>query len=769
MEEMAISEGLIELLPDALIVIDQGGTIVLVNAQTERLFGYLRAELVGQPVETLVPEGARQEHREYWARYASDAQTRPMGADLGLLGRRKDGTEFPAEIALAVAEIPSGHLVTAVVRDVTERKAFEAALADARDAAEQATRAQQEFLANMSHEIRTPMNAVIGMTSLLLDTGLDVHQRDYVETVRSSGEHLLTIINDILDYSKLEAGKLHLEALPFVVRDWLQESLDLIIQQASGKGLEIAYDIDDDVPAVVVGDPGRLRQVLVNLLSNAVKFTHAGEVVVQVSLDRVQPTGEQQQGGVRLRFSVSDTGVGIEPERIEALFDPFTQADSTTTRVYGGTGLGLAICRQLVDRMGGEIAMESAPGRGTRATFTFLGRVGDAAVQAKPLGLAGQRMLIVDDNATNRRILELWGERHGMGCVSAESAAEALRILESDRGFGFAIVDLMMPGMDGAELGELLRARFPNLRLVLLSSAGPYTREVAARGTFDVVLSKPAQQEQLFAMMARLLSPAEPAQAQKPDAASVFDLSNDRRPLSVLVVEDNPVNQKVALHLLARFGFRADVAASGREALAALELRAYDVLFMDIQMPEMDGLEATRQIRSRWPERQIHIIAMTANVAPEDVRRCREAGMDDFLGKPILVAALSGVLRSALAEPVADAEARLVDVQVVAKLRGQLGDVAVRELVEMLLSDLQVAVPQLAGGCRDRDREMLKGTAHRLKGASRSLGAHALGELFDLLEREAAGAGWERLEELVTIAENQRSRTHVRLLAELPT
>ncbi len=759
-------EGLLVAAPDALLGVDDQGRIRLVNDQAERLFGYPREELLGQSVETLIPDRVRGTHPQHRLNYFRNPAVRPMGVGLDLIGLCKDGTEFPAEISLSAIDIEGGVMVTAAVRDITERKAFEEVVLHARDVAEQAALAQQEFLANMSHEIRTPMNAVIGLTSLLLDTTLDVNQRDYVETVRTSGEHLLTIINDILDYSKLEAGKLELEALPFAVRDWLRQSLDLIAQQANDKGLEIAGDIAPDVPEVVVGDPGRLRQVLLNLLSNAVKFTEVGEVVVRISVEEVQ------EDGVRLRVAVSDTGVGIEPARIEALFDQFTQADSTTTRVYGGTGLGLAICRQLVEQMGGTITMESTPGVGTTASFTFLG--GSSAVVAKsvPADLAGQRMLVVDDNTTNRRILQSWAARHDMGCVSAESAEEALGIVQHDQEFAFAVLDLMMPGMDGAELGALMRVRLPGARLILLSSAGVDAREVAARGTFEAVLSKPANQEQRFDLMSRLTKPDVLPERLVPSTTSAFDLPELSRSLSILVVEDNPVNQKVALHLLARFGFRADVAASGREALAALELRPYDLVFMDVQMPEMDGLEATRQIRSRWPERPVRIVAMTANVTAADVRRCSEAGMDAFLGKPIDLKALADVLRgegqATAAASGVPAQRSLIDIHVVARLREQIGDEAVAELVASLLADLQEALPQLAEGCQDRDREVLATTAHRLKSAARSLGADALGDLFDLLEREADASGWTRLEELVTAAEDQRGHTHDLLLAELP-
>ncbi len=753
-------QGLLEAAPDAMLGVDSDGLIQLVNTQAERLFGYRREELINRPIETLVPERARRAHPAHRRGYFENPEVRPMGAGIDLSGRRKDGTEFPAEISLSSIESEDGVLVTAAVRDATERKAFEAVVARARDIAEQAAKSRQEFLANMSHEIRTPMNAVIGMTSLLLDTSLDSQQRDYVETVRTSGEHLLTIINDILDYAKIDAGKLMLEELPFGVRDWLQESIELVALQAHDKGLEMLYDVDPDVPGVLVGDPSRLRQVLVNLLSNAVKFTEHGEVAVRVFLDRLE------HDGVWVRIVVRDTGVGIAEDRIEALFDPFTQADSTTTRLYGGTGLGLAISRRLAIDMGGSIKLESAPGAGTTVTFAFRGVLGEAFATTPPTDLAGRRMLVVDDNRTNRQILEAWAERYEMGCVSVADAEAALAVVKHDLEFDFVVLDLMMPGMDGAELAALLRSQLPVARLVLLSSAGPYAREIAGRGLVDAVLSKPTREEKLFGVLSTLLRTGHAVEPVIAPTTSAFDLQPTTRRLSILVVEDSAVNQKVAQHLLARFGFRADVAASGNEALAALDQRDYDLVLMDVQMPEMDGLEVTRLVRSRWPDRPVQIVAMTANVAPEDIRRCHTAGMDGFLGKPIVVEELAKVLNGLLgASTVPSAET--VDGKVVGRLVRQIGVDSVREIAGMFLTDVEEAMPTLADGCRDKDRTVLARTAHRLKGTARSLGAYRLGDLLHDLERGSADADWTQVEELVRRVQEQGVHTHDRLLAEL--
>ncbi len=763
MKTQAKFSGLLEAAPDAMLGVDGSGLIQLVNTQAEKLFGWSRNELLGRPIETLVPERARGTHRQHRAGYFAEPVVRAMGAGIDLSARRKDGSEFPAEISLSSIETEDGLLVTAAVRDVSERKTFEAMVARARDTAERAARSRQEFLANMSHEIRTPMNAIIGMTSLLLDTPMDRQQRDFVETMRTSGEHLLTIINDILDYAKIDAGKLVLEEVAFSVRDWLGETLDLVTLQAHEKGLELVCDVAPDVPPVVTGDPARIRQVLVNLLSNAVKFTHDGEVVVRAEAERTESAAGEPR--TSLRFVVSDTGIGVAPDRIDSLFEPFTQADSTTTRIYGGTGLGLAISRRLVEEMGGRMDMRSAPGVGTTVEFRFPVTPREEPVSVTPNGLAGRRVLVVDDNATNRQLLEVWAGQHEMDCVAAAGGDEALALLgrDQDRGqtFDFALLDLDMPGMDGIELGRLLRERSPGIHLVLLQSTSP--GRVVEPDVVDVVLAKPPRPDKLTEVLVELFQTGKVRDTVAAPPVSAFALPEAARRLSILVVEDTPVNQKVAQHLLARFGFRSDVAASGQEALSALQQRAYDLVLMDVQMPEMDGLEATRRIRAQWPERGLHIVAMTANVATEDVRRCYEAGMDAFLPKPIDVASLAQMLRGLITAPAPDS---VVDGAIVGRLCDEIGRDVVRDLAEEFLADLDVSLPGLEDGCRAQDRRRIAAAAHKLKSPARSLGATAFGQLLHDLEHLAPDSDWPTLSRLVGRVVSQRSSLDDQLRAQ---
>ncbi len=535
------------------------------------------------------------------------------------------------------------------VIDITERKRMEqeilkrsAELAVAKEAAEAATRAKAEFLANMSHESRTPMNTIIGITSLMLDENepLSPEQRDNLKLVSTNGDALLSIINDILDFSKMESDKVVLEERTFVLRQCIEEAIDLVAIQASQKGLNLAYTIDKGVPETIIGDSSRLRQVLGNLLSNAVKFTDEGEVVLSASTD----------GTNEVHFAVRDTGIGISQGNMHQLFQSFSQMEPSTTRLYGGTGLGLAISKRLVEMMGGRIWAESEEGKGSIFHFTIKA----ASSQSKTIHpavspqLIGKHVLIIADNKTNRRILSRQVHDWGMIPMAALSGREALKYIQRDDGFDIAILDMDLKDINGLSLEEQIRKYNKTLPLVLLTSLG---KKIPPNHAY---LTKPIKPSQLHKVLAEILPkadilpkegilPKEPA--RRLEWPSEIDLSNQNHPLKILLAEDNFSNQRVALQMLKKLGYKADAAANGIEVLQSLERQHYDVVLMDLRMPEMDGLEATRIIRQRWPNNGPKIIAITALATEGDREKCLEAGMNDFIAKPIMKEDLARALK----------------------------------------------------------------------------------------------------------------------------
>jgi PAS domain S-box-containing protein len=735
-------EELVEISPAAVVTMGIDERVTGWNPAATRLFGYTPEEALGRTVDELVLGSESQlEEGNAVAREAVES-----GQASRITQRtRKDGSLVDVEI-LVVPLVIDGERVGsyAIYHDIGE-------LQEARQQADAANQAKGAFLAAMSHEIRTPMNAIIGMGGLLMETELSDEQRDYASTIATSGESLLAIINDILDFSKIEAGKMDLEFAPFDVRACVESVIELIGAVASAKGLEVAYEIAPGTPETAVGDASRLRQILLNLLNNAVKFTESGEVVVSV---RSELTGD----GHRYHVAVRDTGIGVPADRVDRLFRSFSQADVSTSRRFGGTGLGLAISRRLAELMGGTMWVESTgvPGEGSTFHVTFVAGATDmtpTALRPDP-ALRGRRALVVDDNATNRRLMSGMLASWDVASAACGSASEALKLL-SDDPFDLAVIDMVMPELDGLDLAVRIRAAVPDVPLVLASSVGRH--EVTADPRWDAagiaaLLTKPIRASTLHEAVVAALGitvhdreEAEVPMTLDPSFASTH-------PLRILLAEDNVVNQKLALRMLEKLGYRADVVGNGVETIEALERQPYDLLLTDVQMPEMDGLEATRRIVTRWSAAERPwIVGVTAEAMQGDRERCLEAGMDDYVTKPIraeeLVAAITRVPRGVRDDvgTAADAEAPgngVIDETAFRRFLDSVGGDEdpgfVADLIAQFLRDAPGLVTAIREGQAAGDADGVRRAAHTLKSNAATFGATDLAERSRRLEHAAA-------------------------------
>jgi PAS domain S-box-containing protein len=783
------SRAVVEAADEAYVGMDVQGLVTRWNGRAEDTFGWRAAEAIGSRLSELIVPPQHREAHEHGFRVAVETHEGPvLNNRIEITALHKDGHEFPVELSIWPVWDDPEATFNAFLHDITERRQAEAdaavraeLLAAARDAAVEASQLKSAFLANMSHEIRTPMNGVIGMTSLLLDTDLGTRQREYAEGVRASAESLLTVINDILDFSKIEAGKLEIEHVDFRLRAVVEESAVVLAERAASKGIELAVLVTPSVPDVVVGDPGRLRQLLLNLIGNAVKFTDVGEVVVRVAT--VPPTSS---GPDWVRFEVSDTGVGIDPDDLTRLFEPFSQADVSTTRRFGGTGLGLAICTQLVELMGGVIDARSELGRGSVFAFVLPlepGASGGMETPPQLESLRGKHVVVVDDNATNRTILEEYLHSWGMTSTSYERGDAALAGMRHGRPPDLAVLDYQMPEMDGLELARRISSdpALVGVPMVLLTSAAQRgDAGAAASAGISGYLTKPVRSSQLYNVLATVFTGARPADGRvaRPLVTLHTMPPEGGERLRLLLAEDNQVNQTVAVRMLERLGFQVDVVADGAAAVDAVRSGpdVYAGVLMDCQMPGVDGYEATAQIRAdEGIGRRTPIIAMTAGAMTGDRERCLAAGMDDYLSKPVRPEELETLLRrwvpipgvpvpgvrapdgplldGPLLDGAADTgssdsgaqavgldPATLLDQKAIGHLRQlseRTGKPILAEITGMFLADTEARLQALRDAHAEGDLPGVSAAAHYLRGSCGGVGASALGAVCAVLEQAA--------------------------------
>jgi PAS domain S-box-containing protein len=729
---------IVETSEDAIIGQTLDGTVVTWNAAAQRLFGYAMGEIQGRHISVLAPPDRRGEVDAILERIRRGDHIKHFET----VRLRKDGTPVPVSISISVTRDSAGRIsgFSTIARDVGAEVATRDALRQARDAAERLAHTRSSFLANMSHEIRTPLNAVLGLTELLLDTELAPEQRHSLSLVQVAGETLLTLLNDILDLSKIEAEQVRLEAIPFGPAHLIETTIGLLTGRARQKRIEVLVDVASGVPAMVRGDPTRLRQVLTNLVGNAIKFTETGEIVVSV-----HAAGAEDRRTL-LRFAVRDTGIGIPADKLETIFEEFGQADESTTRKYGGTGLGLAIARRLVRLMDGDLTVASTVGQGTEFSFTVSLPIEAAATPAPDAGatLTGRRVLVVDDSATNRRIVRGVLGAEGLHVGEADSGDAGLAALQAAQASGapydLAILDQQMPGLDGFALATTVRGSpaLAGTRLLMLTSAGERgdgqrCRDLGING----YLTKPASRTDLLDAVSVVLGMA----AAAPLVVTQHSIAESRRRLHILLAEDNPVNQEVAATMLRKRGHEVDVVGDGRAAAQAAADKRYDVVLMDIQMPEMDGFEATRTIRATEAGRDLRIVALTAHALGGEREKCMAQGMNDYLTKPFkaheLFAVVEGRLEAggAIASAPAPTQDAPVDLDA---FRREMRAAGVEEAVDAILDTfVQSAgerIAALSTALASGEATAIKRAAHAFKSSAGTIGAKGLATLLQQVE-----------------------------------
>jgi len=735
---------LLQSIGEAICGIDVKGRCTFVNRAAVDLLGFTPKEILGRRVHELIHHH-RADGAPYPVEECPSAQAfehgRPSRNDDEILWR-KDGTSFQAEYAVHPIVDDTG-VIGAVLcfRDVGERRKLQGDLLRAKEDAEAASRSKSEFVANMSHEVRTPLNGIVGMLELALDTDLSVEQARFLMTARSAADSLMEVINDILDFSKMEAGRLDIEPIDFRVRDCVAHTIRTLALAATRKGIELTAQTAPDVPELLVGDPGRIRQILMNLVSNAIKFTEKGEVVVRVRTESTEP------GAIVLRLSVSDTGIGIAEDKQAQIFKPFTQADGSTTRRYGGTGLGLTIAAELARMMGGAVSVESRPGEGSVFHVTLrLGlpeKPAPGAVERHPVDVRDLRVLIVDDNSTNRQVLEEMTAAWDMRPLAVSAATTALEALEratnAGQPFALALIDAQMPDVDGFELARRIRKEggVQDTLMVMMTSAGQRGDAVRCRKVgISAYLPKPVTASELLETIIAALR-AKRHQPDRPVLVTRHSLREGRRRLRILLAEDNAFNEMVAVNLLERRGHSVKVVNNGQTAVEALQNGTFDLVLMDVQMPEMDGLQATAAIRNREATTGGHvpIIAMTARAMKGDREMCLQGGMDGYVSKPLRAANLFeaidslglGIVTEGAVSPQPEtAAAAGIDHRAILDEAG--GDmVLVRRLAALFKKESDRLLLELKRAVERKDREAIQFAAHALKS---SIGHWGQGEAY---------------------------------------